>query len=134
MVSFDRCISLRVAVCISVFSMFACGQHQAPTQQWALLIEKIQSARAIDSGNLSDGHTDMIQAADSVYQAHKAQRVIGRLKRGEAACQLEIDDALDVPPESIPADARSEFIRELMTAEKRDELGETHGPGNVWLA
>jgi len=49
--------------------------------------------------------------------------------------QPQIDDALDVPPESISPDARSELIRELMTAEIRDELGEqTHGPGNDWIA
>jgi hypothetical protein len=58
-----------------------------------------------------------------------------RLRSDLRVAQPEIDDALDVPPESISPDARSELIRELTTAENRDELGEqTHGPDNDWLA
>ena len=123
-------IGLTYAVCLSLFSLFACGQAQAPAQKRALLIEKLQAAKAIDAENLANSHTDSIQAADSIYQAQKAQ-----LKRGEEVSQPEIDDALNVPPETIPADAKLELIRELKVAEGRDELGaQTHGPGNDWLA
>jgi guanyl-specific ribonuclease Sa len=121
---YRRPIGLMFAVCISVLSLPACGQDQLPAQQRTVLIGKIQAARAIDAENLANGKTDPIQAIDSVYQAQKAQRVIEQLKRGEPVAQPEIDDALDVPPESISPDARSELIRELTTAENRDEQGE----------
>ena len=134
-VIYDCRIGLVFAVCISVLALPACGQNQLLAQQRALLIGKIQAAKEIDSENSANGKTDSIQATDSMYQAQKAQRVIVQLKRGEEVSQPEIDDALDVPPETIPADARSELIKELKTAEGRDELGEqTHGPGNDWLA
>jgi hypothetical protein len=123
------------AVCLSVFSLFACGPDQVPAQQRALLIEQIQAARAMDLKNLTSGNTDSFQAADSVYQAQKARIVIDRLKRGEDVSQFEIDDALEVPPESVPPDANIELIRELKIAEGRDELGEqTHSPADDWLA
>jgi hypothetical protein len=73
-------IGLTYAVCLSLFSLFACGQDQAPAQKTALLIEKLQAAKAIDAENLADSHTDSTQAADSIYQAQKAQIVIGQLK------------------------------------------------------
>jgi hypothetical protein len=126
---------LTFAVCFSLFSLFACEQDQAPAQKTALLIEKLRPAKTIDVENLSDSHTDSTQAADSIYQAERAQIVIGQLKRGEEVPRSEIDDALNVPPKSIPADAKLELIKELKIAEGRDELGEeTHGPGNDWLA
>jgi hypothetical protein len=82
-----------------------------------------------------DSHTDSTQATGSIYQAQKAQVVVGQLTRGQEVPQPEINDALDVPPESIPADAKLELIKKLKLAEGRDELGEqTHGPGNDWLA
>lgn len=131
----DWSIRVMFAVCISILSLSACGQDQLPAQQRSFLIGKIQAARTIDAENLANGKTDTIQRLDSVYQAQKAKRVIGQLERNEQVSQPEIDDALDVPPESISADARGELIRELTTAERRDELGEqTHGPGNDWLA
>jgi hypothetical protein len=131
----ECCIGLTFAVRLFFFSLFACGQAQAPAHQRALLIEKLQAAQAIDAENLTDSHTDSTQATDSIYQAQKAEIVIGQLKRGEEASQPEIDDALNVPPESIPAEGKIELIRELKIAERRDELGEqTHGPGNDWLA
>jgi hypothetical protein len=134
-VSYNSSVGLALAVCVSVFSLSACARDQVPAQQRALLMEQIEKARAMDSENLANGMTDPTQAADSVYQAQKAQSVVGNLQRGEEVSQPEIDDALDVPPQSISRDARSELIRELTTAEKRDELGEqTHGPGNDWLA
>lgn len=123
------------AVAISVLSLPGCGPDQLSPSQRYLLIGKIQAARAIDAENLSNGRADPTQAVNSLYQAQKARTVIGQLKRGEEVPQPQIDDALDVPPESISPDARSELIRELMTAEIRDELGEqTHGPGNDWIA
>ena len=132
---FECRMGLTFAVCLSIFSSFACEQDQAPAQKTALLIEKLQAAKAIDVENLSDSHTDSTQAADSIYEAEKAQIVIGQLKRGEEVPRSEIDDALNVPPESISADAKLELIKELKIAEGRDELGEeTHGPGNDWLA
>jgi hypothetical protein len=134
-VGFQCRTGLTFAVCFSLFSLFACGQDQAPAQKTALLIEKLQAAKAIDAENFADSHTDSTQAVDSIYQAQKAQIVIGQLKRGEEVPQPEIDAALNVPPESISADAKLELTRELKTAEDRDELGEqTHGPGNDWLA
>jgi len=134
-VSYDGSIGLAFAVCVSVFSISACGPDQVPVQQRVLLIEQIQKAKVMDSENLTNGNTDAIQRLDSVYQAQKAQRLIGQLERNEQVSEPEIDDALDVPTESISAAARGELIRELTTAEKRDELGEqTHGPGNDWLA
>src|SRR3984957_10793747 len=99
-------VGLPFAVCLSLFSLFACGQDQTPAQKKALLIEKLQAANAIDAENLADSHTDSTQAADSIYQAQKARIVIGQLQLGEEVPETEIDDTLNVPPESIPADAK----------------------------
>lgn len=134
-VSCDSFIGRALVVCASVLSVSACAPDHNTAQQRALLMEQIEKAKAMDSEHLANGTTDPTQAAESVYQARRAQSVVERLHRGEELPQSEIDNALDVPPQSISRDARSELIRELMTAEKRDELGEqTHGPGNDWLA
>jgi hypothetical protein len=134
-VAHRRLVGAVLAVAISVLSLPACGPDRLSSSQRDLLIEKIRAAGAIDAENLSNGKTDPTQAVDSRYQAQKARTIIGQLRRGEEVSQSKIDDALDVPSESISPDARSELVRELTTAEKRDELGEqTHGPGNDWLA
>jgi vancomycin permeability regulator SanA len=73
----QRHIGLKFVICLSLFSLFACEQDQAPAQQTALLIEKLQAAKAIDAENLTNGYTDSTQAADSIYHAQKAQIVIG---------------------------------------------------------
>jgi len=128
-------VGLLFAAGICVLSLSACGSEQMPPQERTLLVGKLQAARALEAENIANGDADRVQTVDSVYQAQKAQRVIARLKSGEEVSQSEIDDALDVPPESISAEARDELIKELTTAEKRDELGEqTHDPGNDWLA
>jgi len=104
-------------------------------QQRALLIENLEAAIKLDYQNLADGKDDRVQADDSIYQATKAQGVIEQLQQGVEVPQSEVNDALDVPPESLSEDARAEIIKELNTAEKCDELGEqTHDPGNDWLA
>jgi hypothetical protein len=116
-------------------NLSACSPHQSSQQQQALLIEKLEAAREIDFRNVRDGNSDTVQADDSIYQARRAQEVIEQLQQGEQVPQLEIEDALDVPPEALSQGSREEMIKELLTAEKCDALGEqTHDPGNDWLA
>jgi hypothetical protein len=113
----------------------ACAPAQSTPQQQAFLIGKVAAAREIDFQNVRDGQHDKVQADNSIYQAAKAQRVIEQLQQGKEVPQLEIDDALDVPPESLSRGSREELIEELLVAQKCDELGEdTHDPGNDWLA
>jgi hypothetical protein len=73
---------------------------------YSLEIDRKQSSNHIAGWVGHPFTTDPTQAADSVYQAQKAQWVVGKLKRGEEVSQSEIDDALDVPPQSISRDAR----------------------------
>jgi hypothetical protein len=116
-------------------NLSACAPNQSSRQQQALLIGKLEAAKEIDFQNVRDGNSDKVQANDSIYQATKAQKVIEQLQQGQQVPQPEIDDALDVPPESLSRDSREEMIKELLTAEEYDELGEqTHDPGNDWLA
>lgn len=129
--------SIGIILIVSVIALDLCGctPTQPSVQQRALLIENLEAAIKLDYQNLADGKDDRVQADDSIYQATKAQGVIEQLQQGVEVPQSEVNDALDVPPESLSEDARAEIIKELNTAEKCDELGEqTHDPGNDWLA
>ena len=118
-----------------VLNLGGCASTQPSVEQRSVLIEKLEVAEGIDLQNVKGSRKDTAQAGDSIYQAYKAQKVIELLQQGQEVPQPIIDDALDVPPESISGDARMEMIKELKAAEKCDELGEqTHDPGNDWLA
>jgi len=122
-------------VSIPVLHLSACMPAQASVQQKTVLIGSLEKAVALDSADAADDKTDAVQAIDSIYQARKAHWVIQRLRRGEALSQVQIDDALALPPQSLSMEARIEMIKELKAAEAQDELGEqTHDPGNDWLA
>jgi hypothetical protein len=120
---------------VMALNLSACTPTQSSQQHQALLIEKLEAAKAIDFQNVRDGNNDKVQSDDSIYQATKAQKAIEQLQQGEQVPQLEIEDALDVPPESLSRESREEMIKELRLSEKHDEIGEeTHDPGNDWLA
>ena len=130
-----RRIGLILQVCVFAVNLSACAQSQLSAQQRASWIQKLERARRLDEDESADRSVTPARAADSIGQANKAEGVIARLRRGEQVSQSEIDDALDVPPKSLSADARVELIKELQEAERRDELGEQyHDPGNDWLA
>jgi len=115
-------------------NLSACAPNQSSQQQQALLIGKLEAAKEIDFQNVRASNNGKVQADDSIYQAIKAQKVIEQLQQGEQVPQPEIDDALDVPPKSLSRESREEMIKELLTAEKHDEIGEeTHDPGDDWL-
>lgn len=121
--------------CIWLLALSACSQEQIAAQQRAALIGELQSASEIDSQVAAAPTTDTAQAIDSLRQRQRALAVVGALQRGEEVSQPQILEALAVPPDSLPANARYELIRELNTAAQHDEIGEqTHGPGNDWLA
>jgi hypothetical protein len=127
-------IALFLAVSSLALVLSACEQSQPSPQQRALLIEKLEVAKKADIENAADSKADSGQILDSIHQAKKAQRVIQLLQQGEEVSQPEIDDALDVPSGPLSAEARTELIKELKTAEERDKLGEqTHDPAEDWL-
>jgi hypothetical protein len=67
-----------------------------------------------------------MQAIDSARQAGKTDQTIATLwQRGEIA-ELEIRDALDIPPVSLSQNAKTELIKELEHAEQRDRLEQQH--------
>ena len=119
---------------VVILSISACTSVQQPSEERVLLIRKLEAAEQMDEENASGGKSDNVQADDSIHQASQAQRIIMRLRQGQTVTQSEIDDALDVPPESVTPEARTELIKELSLAESRDELGEqNYDPGNDWL-
>jgi hypothetical protein len=128
-------LGLIFLVCAFVFEASACATAQSIPQQQALTITKLEAAKQIDLQNVRDGKSDKVQADDSAHQAAKAESVIEQLKQEKEVQQVKMDDALDVPPESLSWDSRGELIKELFAAQKCDELGEeAHDPGNDWLA
>jgi len=117
-----------------ILSISACTSVQQSSEERLLLMRKLEAAKQMDEENARGDKSDNVQADDSIYQASQAQRVIIRLQQGQTVTQSEIEDALDVPPESVTPEARTELIKELSIAENRDELGEqNHDPGNDWL-
>ena len=117
-----------------ILSISACTSVQQSSEERVLPMRKLEAAKQMDEENARGDKSDNVQSDDSIYQASQAQRVIIRLQQGQTVTQSEIEDALDVPPESVTPEARTELIKELSIAENRDELGEqNHDPGNDWL-
>jgi hypothetical protein len=131
----DTAVAWILAVSAIAWNLCGCASTQPSSEPRSVLIGKLKTAEDIDLQNVRSSRRETAQASDSTYQAYKAQKVIDQLQQGQEVPQPIIDDALDVPPESISGDARMEMIKELKAAEKCDELGEqTHDPGNDWLA
>jgi hypothetical protein len=123
------------AVLLLSLALCACSQARPSVQERSVIIKQLQMAKQLDERNARDPKTALTQVIDSRGQEAKADQTIAALKARIEVPPTEIRDAMDVPPTSLSQDSRTELIKELEEAERRDNLqAQTQDPGNNWLA
>lgn len=85
------------------------------------LIEQLQAARSADLSNAQDTSLGPIAAGDYMIQAKKARTAIGKLSAGAHVSNVELSDALFVPPRHLSPEERQKLIAQLEASKKLDE-------------
>jgi hypothetical protein len=114
-----------VSVLVLTASLAACApaESNASSAQTAQTIQRLQAARQLDLHNALDPNVGPVASGDYSVRADDAARVASDLQHGQYVSQVQIDDALFVPPRSISPAQRAKLIDELKQAKDLDDQG-----------
>jgi hypothetical protein len=99
-------------------------QMPATIQNKAALLEALETAKRQDWSSALDPRVATSEEEDFLDQMNKADRAIKELTHGFEVPQSEIDEALVIPPKSLPAFQRVQLIRQLQDAVQQDDRNE----------
>jgi hypothetical protein len=88
------------------------------------MLAELRAAKRQDWASALDPHVAPSEEEDFLDQMNKADRAIKELTHGFEAPQSEIDEALVIPPKSLPATRRMQLIRQLQDAVRQDDRNE----------
>jgi hypothetical protein len=100
------------------------SQAPVPIQNKESLVEELEAAKRQDWSSALDPRVAPSEEEDFLDQMNKADRAIKELTHGFDVPQSEIDEALVIPPKSLPAFQRLQLIRQLQDAITQDDRNE----------
>ena len=110
---------------VLALSLSACAptESNVSNAQGEQILQRLQAAREIDLRNARDPEVGPVASGDYSVRADKADQVMYSLEHGQYVSQLQIDDALFVPPKSLSPALKAELIHELENAKNQDNQG-----------
>jgi hypothetical protein len=100
------------------------SQTPAPIASKESLLAELSAAKRKDWASALDPHVAPSEEEDFLDQMNKADRAIRELTHGFEVPQSEIDEALVIPPKSLPETQRVQLIRQLQDAVQQDDRNE----------
>src|SRR5262249_15735357 len=88
------------------------------------LIKRLRAAREMDESEANHPGLSAVHWEDYMVQIGKVDKALKELFDGFEVSQVEVDDALWVPPRSLSPTAKSALIHRLQVAMRQDEYNE----------
>jgi hypothetical protein len=117
-----RVIAVTLLMAVTLAACATTSTSRSPEERNAL-IAQLEAARRTDQQNALSPEVGPVAQGDLMVSAGYTEDVIGKLRRDEYVSQHEIDRALVVPPTTLTAAQRADFIRQLEAARKMDQVG-----------
>jgi hypothetical protein len=108
----------------------SCASRAAYTPQVAnatgtqQLITQLQEAKSLDEAGATDPSVNVPRKEDFYAKIKEADRAIEMLQSGQTPSDMELSDALEVPPRHLTPQSRAELIQQLQGAISLDEQRE----------